>query len=234
MKVKILQSGDNYIYLVICGQEAVVIDPACAQAVMSAVNESGVHISHVLVTHHHFDHTAGCSEIKHATHCEIVGPGGSNIPSLDRCVSDGDIVSVGSFDFKVMALPGHTNDHVVYYSESSNVVFTGDVLFVGGCGRILEGTAEDMWGSLQRLLSLPDETKIYCGHEYALDNLEFALHVEPGNLDIEERLETIREMVARDEPSVPTTLAMEKKTNPFLRAGGLEKFAELRCRKNVW
>lgn len=234
MNIKILNSGDNYIYLVVVDKKAVVIDPASAQPVLAAVRESGFHISHVLVTHHHFDHTGGCHEIKHAAHCEIVGPAKSSIPGLDREVADGDIIHTDDLDFEVMALPGHTNDHVAYYCREKGVLFTGDVLFVAGCGRILEGTAMEMWDSLQRILALPDETLIYCGHEYTLDNLEFALHVEPDNIDIQDKLEVVREWIDRDKPSVPSTLKVEKLTNPFLRATNEKEFAELRSRKNIW
>ena len=234
MRVEILCSGDNYIYFIDCGGRAAVVDPTNAAPILAAACESALHISHVLVTHHHFDHTGGCSEIKHSAHCEIVGPSASIIPMQDVGVADGDVIRVGDVEFEVMALPGHTNDHVAYYSRDNNVLFTGDVLFAAGCGRIFEGTAGQMWDSLQRIMSLPDETRIYCGHEYGLENLEFALHLDPENEDIEERLAVVRDEADRGVPSVPSRLGLEKKTNPFLRAGSVHEFSEIRNRKNIW
>lgn len=234
MKVEILSSGDNYIYFVDCGGQAVVVDPTKAAPALASATQSGLHISHVLVTHHHFDHIGGCSEIKHASHCELVSPKASIIPMQDIGVADGDVISAGDVKFEVLELPGHTDDHVAYYARENNVLFTGDVLFAAGCGRIFEGTAEQMWNSLQRIMTLPDETRIYCGHEYALENLEFALHLEPENQDIEERLAVVREESELGVPSVPSTIGIEKKTNPFLRAADVHEFAEIRNRKNIW
>ncbi|MFC1498813.1 hydroxyacylglutathione hydrolase [Verrucomicrobiota bacterium] len=244
MQVKIISSGDNYIYLIITGNTAAVVDPGSARSVLSAVRKFDVEISHVLITHNHFDHTGGCREIKAKTDCSIVGPG----PSHDRAVSDGDIVAVGDCNVKVIAVPGHTHNDVAYYVSAEKMLFTGDTLFAGGCGRLFGGNADGMWNSLKKIMSLSDETLIYCGHDYALENLEFAAHLEPDNLEVLKRLEDVRQQGRADSPTVPSSLKLEKATNPFLRAdteamkkaigkpnaSPSEVFAEIRRRKDQW
>ena len=249
MRVEVLRaSGDNYIYIVVEGSSAVVVDPSEAGAVLKFAENRGLHIEAVLVTHHHFDHTAGCRGIRARTGASIVAPAASSVSPLDRTVSDGDSVVFGESEFRVMAVPGHTADHVVYYSAADNLLFTGDLLFVGGCGRIFEGTASEMWCSLQKVASLPDDTLTYCGHEYTVENLQFALHIEPDNIAARDALKDIRLRLRNGEPSVPSTIGAEKQINPFLRAGTasvrttlslpdasvVKVFSELRCRKNVW
>lgn len=244
----IRESGDNYIYLVIDDGQAAVIDPAAAVPALKTAERLGVDITTIMVTHHHFDHTAGIHDIKTRTGASVIGPGGSNIPGLDRTVSDGDRVMVGSCEFCVIAVPGHTSDHVVYYSEGHGILFSGDLLFVGGCGRVIEGTAQQMWNSLQKVISLPDETLIYCGHEYTLDNLEFALHIEPGNENVQRCIQDVRARIKDGKPTVPSSLHTEKQINPFLRADtesvrsavslsdapAWKVFEEIRRRKNLW
>ncbi len=249
MHVEILPGfGDNYIYLVLDSGSAAAVDPGAADPVLSAVRKLGAELSLVLVTHHHFDHTGGCRELKTVTGCSIAGPGGTRAGEVDRTVRDGDVVSVGDCEFRVLSVPGHTGGHVAYYCEAGKLLFTGDTLFAGGCGRVFGGTAAEMWNSLQKIRALPGETLIYCGHEYTLENLEFAAHLEPDNREVAERLAEVRRQCAAGKYTVPSTLELERVTNPFLRADtealqeavGLagappaEVFAEMRRRKDRW
>lgn len=249
MQVKVLSAlGDNYQYLILVGNTAVAVDPGESASLLSLVGSLDVELSMVLLTHHHADHTAGCREIRSATGCVVIGPDDPRLPFLDRVVRGGDVVSAGECDIRVMAVPGHTRSHVAYYSPVQGKLWTGDTLFAGGCGRVFEGAPAEMWNSLRMLRDLPDETLVYCGHDYTLDNLEFAAHLEPDNLDVAERLADTMRLVRKGQPTVPSTLGLEKATNPFLRADteaicraiGMEGadparvFGALRLRKDRW
>lgn len=249
MQIEILPVlSDNYIYVIIDEGSAAVVDPADAVAVLSHVSKLGVKLKLALVTHYHFDHAAGCRELSNATRCSVVGADDPRAQVLDRPVGDGDVVSLGNIEIRVIAVPGHTSTHVVYHVPEHNILFTGDTLFAGGCGRLFEGTAEQMWNSLEKIRALPDNTLIYCGHEYTLENMEFAAHMEPDNPDVGKRLDKVRQQRQDGLPTVPSTLEMEKNTNPFLRADteamrkvvGLpdaspaDVLAELRHRKDNW
>ena len=249
MHVEILRAfSDNLMYLLHSGGSAAVVDPADAGPVLAAVERHGVRLETVLVTHHHRDHTAGCLELKRRTACRVVGPGGSGIPGLDETVHGGDTVAVGDARIEVMDLPGHTLDHVGYLDRADGLLWPGDALFVCGCGRVIEGTPAQMWQSLLAIRALPAETRVYCGHEYTVENLEFTHDLEPGNVEVAARLDAARRKVAAGDPTVPSTLAVERQVNPFLRADtddvaravGLaghapdEVFAEVRRRKDKW
>jgi hydroxyacylglutathione hydrolase len=242
--------SDNYVYLAhdpATGDTAVV-DPAVVAPVLAAARDKGWNITHILNTHHHGDHTGGNLEIKQQTGCTIVGPKADRdrIPGIDVEVGDGDSYKLGDAEAKVFDVPGHTRGHIAYWFGASDALFCGDTLFAMGCGRLFEGTPDQMWTSLSKLTALPDQTRVYCAHEYTLSNGEFALSVEPENQDLLARMDEVREKRRGGQPTVPSTMAQEKATNPFLRpmsphlqetvglsgAGLVEVFAETRARKD--
>ncbi len=246
--------GDNFIYLYRYQQnDALVVDPSDASLVLRVLSEHGLSLTTVLVTHHHWDHTAGVAELKKKTNCKVIGGEGQRISRIDCVVEDGQILAMGDAKVKVIATPGHTRTSVCYYVQPSEdnrngILWTGDTLFVGGCGRLLECNAQSMWNSLLRLASLPDDTLVYCGHDYTVENYEFALSIEPGNQAVRQRLQQILEAQRAGGQTVPSTMLQERTTNPFLRAGtselraalnmprakAVEVFAELRRRKDVF
>ena len=224
------------------------IDVPDAGTVGSALKERGWKLSHVWTTHHHGDHTDGNLEIKDRTGARIVGPARDSrpIPGLDQPVEGGARFIFGGFEVHVIDTPGHTRGHIAYHIPEHHVAFVGDTLFSLGCGRVIEGTMDQMWSSLDRLRRLPPETAVYCGHEYTVANAKFALTVDPGNQALKRRSEEAAALRARNKPTLPTTLAAELAANPFLRpespeiravlgmpeASDAEVFRELRERKN--
>jgi hydroxyacylglutathione hydrolase len=213
--------GDNFGVLIhdeSTGATAV-IDAPDAEQILAALHEKGWTLTHILTTHHHHDHTAGNEVLKRMTGCTIVGPAkeASGIPGIDEQVSDGDTVEIGGAKAKVIETPGHTNGHISYYFPDNGLVFVGDTIFSAGCGRLLEGDSEMMWASLQKLMQLPHETKLYCGHEYTRANCRFALTVEPENQALKARAAEVEQLIERGEPTLPTTIGDELATNPFLR-----------------
>ncbi|MDJ0929156.1 MAG: hydroxyacylglutathione hydrolase [Gammaproteobacteria bacterium] len=213
---------DNYCYLVHdtdSGLTGVVDTPAVA-AIMQALDETGWRLDFILNTHHHWDHAGGNLELKQQTGCKVVGPraDAGRIPGIDIEVGEGDVFELGSSGAIVYDTPGHTSGHIVYHFTDAGVAFVGDTLFSLGCGRLFEGTAGQMWASLSKLRDrLPDETLIYCAHEYTQGNARFALTVEPDNPDLQARARQIDELRDRGEPTVPSTMGAEKAANPFLR-----------------
>lgn len=213
--------NDNYVYLAhdsATGSTAVV-DPAVVDPVMDAATEKGWTITHIINTHHHGDHTGGNMEIKAKTGCTIVGPRADRdrIPGIDVEVGDGDTFLLGEAVARVYDVPGHTRGHIAYWFEESDALFCGDTLFALGCGRVFEGTMEQMWSSLSKLKALPGGTRVFCAHEYTQANGQFALSVEPNNAALVNRMAEIDAKRAENLPTVPSTLAQEWKTNPFLR-----------------
>jgi len=212
---------DNYGYLIhdpASGLTATIDTPE-VDAINAALVEKNWSLDFIFNTHHHHDHAGGNLELKAQTQCEIIGPAADidRIPGIDRAVREGDTVMLGNWAFQVHDTPGHTRGHIVFHCAEAAVGFVGDTLFALGCGRLFEGTPEQMWHSLQKLLSWPDQTLIYCAHEYTEANARFALSVEPENADLVSRANEIRIARAQGVPTVPTSLALEKKTNPFLR-----------------
>ena len=195
------------------------IDTPDAEAINAGLHEKGWRLTHILNTHHHGDHTGGNLELKERWGCTVVGAANDSerIPGIDLRVSDGEDYAFGGMVAKVFEVPGHTTGHIAYYFPSEEIAFVGDTLFTLGCGRLFEGTPEMMWNSLQKLMALPDETVIYCGHEYTQANAKFALSVEPGNTKLLARSKEIDRLRARGLPTVPTTIGLERATNPFLR-----------------
>jgi hydroxyacylglutathione hydrolase len=251
--ITIQARGDNFIYLHPCGDHAAfVVDPGEAPAVLQALQQHDLALTAVLLTHHHWDHVAGAADLRSQTSGEIIGPDRTLIPASGRMVADGDALALGRLSVSVLATPGHTRTSVSYYlrpvGDARGVVYTGDTLFVGGCGRLLECDAATMWRSLQKLAALPPDTLVYCGHDYTLENYEFAVSVDPGSPRLRERLAEVQKAVEYGRLTVPSTIAQEKATNLFLQADqpgvktalGMadappeEVFAELRRRKDLF
>jgi len=212
---------DNYGFLVHDSEQNTTasVDTPDADAINAALEEKGWSLTHILNTHHHGDHTVGNLALKEKWNCIIVGAANDEerIPGIDVRVSDGDIYDFGSFKAQVFEVPGHTTGHIAYYFASEDMAFVGDTMFALGCGRVFEGTHEMMWNSLEKLMALPDETTIYCAHEYTQANAAFALTVEPGNEALVTRAKEIDELRAQGIPTVPTTIGLERATNPFVR-----------------
>jgi hydroxyacylglutathione hydrolase len=213
--------SDNYVYLLhdkATGQTGVV-DPAVTDPVLAALKEKGWTLSHVLNTHHHGDHTGGNLELKAATGCTIVGAkaDAERIPGIDIEVGDGDTFELGSQKAKIFDVPGHTRGHIAFWFEDAQALFCGDTLFALGCGRLFEGSPAQMWESLQKFLALPDETRVYCAHEYTQSNARFAITVEPDNQMLMSRAAQIDNLRAQGVPTVPSTIGEERATNPFMR-----------------
>lgn len=244
---------DNYIYLLHEAESGAtaVVDPATAEPVLALLAAKGWRLSHILNTHHHGDHTGGNVELKRATGAIVVGArkDSERIPGLDYEVGEGETFLLGHAAALVLETPGHTSGHIAYWFPDSDALFCGDTLFSLGCGRLFEGTAEQMWSSLGKLRDLPPETHVYCAHEYTAANGRFARMTERDNAALASRLDQVARLRAAGRPTVPSTLADERAANPFLRADlpamaravGLEPgtdavrvFAELRRRKDVF
>lgn len=200
------------------GQTAAIDAPETGP-IRAALAEKGWRLTHILTTHHHGDHTAGHAELKAETGCRIVGPRkeAASIPGIDETVGEGDSVTFGDEVVTVIDTPGHTLGHISYHFPQAGVAFVGDTLFSLGCGRLLEGTPEMMWASLRKLMALPPETRLYCGHEYTASNAKFALTIEPGNAALQRRAREVEALRARGEVTLPVRLADELAQNPFLR-----------------
>ena len=216
---------DNYIYLVhdSVSQETAAIDPALAQPVLDVLKEKGWVLNFIFNTHHHSDHVGGNLQLKQQTGCKIIAAQADSqrIPGIDQGVDEGDVIAIGQHKAKVKATPGHTRAHIVYHFANDMLLFCGDTLFVMGCGRLFEGTAEQLWRSLQKLKALPKETKVYCTHEYTQSNGRFALTVEPDNEKLQQKMLVVNHLRNSNQPTVPTTIADELATNPFFREGSL-------------
>jgi hydroxyacylglutathione hydrolase len=234
--VRIPALTDNYIWLVHepASGETVVIDPAVAEPVLAEATARGWRIGQIWNTHWHPDHTGGNAEIKQATGCTVIGPAAeaARIPTLDRLVAEGDRVSLGALEATVLEVPAHTAGHIAYHLADERVIFVGDTLFAMGCGRLFEGTAEQMYANMQRLAALAPETEVYCAHEYTLSNARFAAAAEPGNEAIARRLAEAEAARAAGEATVPTTIGVERETNPFMRAASAAELAERRRAKD--
>jgi hydroxyacylglutathione hydrolase len=242
--------SDNYVYLVHEPERGVtgVVDPAVAEPVLGRLRARDWKLDWILTTHHHADHTGGNLELKRATGCKVVGAkkDKGRIPGIDLEVEEGDRFDLGSASAQIFETPGHTSGHISYWFEDARALFCADTLFSLGCGRLFEGTPAQMWQSLSKLIALPDDALVYCGHEYTQSNARFALSVDPHNQALRARAEEIERQRAAGEPTVPTRLGEEKRVNPFLRpddpairkqvgleqASDVEVFAEIRKRKD--
>jgi hydroxyacylglutathione hydrolase len=213
--------SDNYAVLIHDAESGLTAstDTPDAKAILERLDAKGWRLTHVLNTHHHGDHTGGNQRLKEATGCTIIGPlaEADRIPGIDVAVSEGDKIPFGAFKIKVIETPGHTVGHVAYWIPEARVAFVGDTLFAMGAGRIFEGNAEMMWNSLKKLMALPRDTEIYCGHEYTAANARFALTVDPENAALQNRAKEVDQLRDKNKPTLPTRLDRELETNPFLR-----------------
>ena len=236
--VRIPALSDNYIWLVHdpAGGETIVVDPAEADPALAAARERGWTIGQIWNTHWHPDHTGGNAAIKAATGAIVTAPAAeaAKIPTLDVAVREGDVVRLGAHEATVLETPAHTAGHVSYHFARDGVVFVGDTLFAMGCGRLFEGTAGQMFANMQRLAALPGDTRIYAAHEYTLANGRYAQVAEPDNQAIAERLIGVEAARAAGEATLPTTIALERATNPFMRARSAAELAEKRAAKDAF
>jgi hydroxyacylglutathione hydrolase len=241
-----LPAGDNYIYCCISGNEAAVVDAAAAEPVIALLTARRLSLRCILSTHHHGDHTGGNVRLRQLTGCAVIG-GDRRIDAISRSIADGERVTDGPFTFDCIAVPGHTRGSFAFHL-AKEALFTGDTLFYGGCGRIFEGSASQLHDSIEKLQRLPEFTPVYCGHEYTLDNLKFARSVEPDNPAIVERAIAAGLYLQKDGCYGPSTIGLERTTNPFMRiasttirrklgltdAAGDVVFGELRRRKDLY
>ena len=225
---------DNYIWLVHdqASGETAVVDPGDAAPVLAEIERRGWPITQIWNTHWHPDHTGGNLTLKESTGAFVSGPASGAIPGRDVPLAEGDEVRIGDHIGRVIAVPGHTLDHLALILEADGVAFVGDTLFAMGCGRLFEGTPEQMYRSLQRLTELPDETRLYCAHEYSLSNARFAAHALPHDAPIGQRLAEVERLRDQGKITVPTTVEQERETNPFVRATDASEFARLRAAKD--
>jgi hydroxyacylglutathione hydrolase len=234
--VRIPVLSDNYVWLVRenTSGEVMVVDPAVAEPVLAKAAELGWTITHIWNTHWHPDHTGGNAEIKAATGCTITGPAAEfeRIPTLDVQVKGGDSVALGASTAQVIDVPAHTAGHIAFHFADEQIVFVGDTLFAMGCGRLFEGTAEQMFANMQVLGQLPDTTAVYCAHEYTLSNGRYAVVAEPENEALAARMAEVIAMRERGEATVPTSIGLERATNPFMRASSVAELAERRAAKD--
>ena len=213
---------DNYIWLVSTNEGSIVIDPGESKNIQKLIDNKTIDLKGILITHHHYDHTNGLSELVKKNELEVYGPV-NNIDGINHRLNDKDKISIIGIDFDVISIPGHTLDHIGFYSANANnpILFCGDTLFAGGCGRIFEGTYEQMFHALKKITKLPINTNIYCGHEYTLSNLKFALEADDTNKELIEEFKKVENKINSNIPSLPTTLDKELKVNPFLRCDNI-------------
>ena len=244
--------SDNYVYVLHNASAGAtgVVDPAVAEPVLALLAERGWSLDWILSTHHHADHTAGNLEVKEKTGCRIVGPRADRdrIPGIDVEVGDGDTFTLGDSEAQVFDTPGHTSGHISFWFPGAKALFSADTLFSLGCGRLFEGSPAQMWSSLQKYDPIPDDTLVYCGHEYTLSNAQFAVTVDPDNEALKRRAAEVESLRANDQPTIPSQLGEERAANPFLRpndpairkllgmegATDAEVFGEIRRRKDAF
>ena len=227
---------DNYSYIVKDASSGLVgvVDPSEFKPVDDFIKEKFNKIDFILNTHHHFDHTGGNLELKKKYNCKIVGSSKdeSRIPGIDTKLRHNEIFKFGNIEFKIILVPGHTSGHICFYSVNEKIIFTGDTLFSLGCGKIFEGTYNQMYESLSKLKNLPLDTKIYCGHEYTLQNSKFCIEHDPLNQNLINKILEVKKKINNGTPTLPTTLEDELKCNIFLRANDVKNFSKLRDLKD--
>jgi hydroxyacylglutathione hydrolase len=226
---------DNYVWLIHNPDtgETAAVDPSVDKPVLDAVAGKGWRLMQVLNTHWHPDHTGGNEGIQAATGAPITAPAeAQRVSKVDRVVAEGDRVTVAGAEAVVWDIPAHTAGHIAYYFETERMIFVGDTMFAMGCGRLFEGTAQQMYANMQRIAALPEDVRIYCGHEYTLANARFAIRTDPENPEIATRLDEVKALREAGTITLPTTVAQERETNPFVRASNWEEFARLRTEKD--
>ena len=212
--------SDNYVWTLIEGEQAIVVDPGDAKPVLETFDKLKLNLKSIIITHHHYDHTGGIGELKNYFNCDVLGPAGGHIEGINYPLNDNEEFELLGKKFIALATPGHTMDQLAYYSDeacSEPILFCGDTLFSAGCGRVFEGTHLQMYNSLSRFTNLAGNTKVYCGHEYTQSNLAFALTVEPENQFIKDKIEEVKKLRAVDKETLPSDISSELKINPFLR-----------------
>ena len=237
MKVEIIPClKDNYSYLIIdeTNNDACVVDPSEAKPVINFIEKEKINLKYILNTHHHFDHIGGNKELKRKYNSIVVGYkyDADRIPEINILVEDNQIWKRDNFEAKIIHIPGHTTGHIGFYFFNEKIIFTGDTLFSLGCGKIFEGTYKEMFASLSKIKDLPEDTKIYCGHEYTLQNSKFCIEHDPQNQDLQKKITKINEKLKNNVPTIPSILKDEKECNIFLRAKNVESFSKLRDLKD--
>ena len=237
MKVEIIPClKDNYSYLIIdeTNNDACVVDPSEAKPVINFIEKEKINLKYILNTHHHFDHIGGNKELKRKYNSIVVGYkyDADRIPEINILLEDNQIWKRDNFEAKIIHIPGHTTGHISFYFFNEKIIFTGDTLFSLGCGKIFEGTYKEMFTSLSKIKELPENTKIYCGHEYTLQNSKFCIEHDPQNLNLQNKITKIKEKLKNNTPTIPSTLKDEKECNVFLRAKNVESFSKLRDLKD--
>ena len=222
MKIQYIKAyTDNYIWLIKTNEGNLVIDPGEFKPVEAFLVQEGIQITDILLTHHHYDHVGGVPDLKDNILGRVIGPDNLQISGIDKHVVDGEVFRSCGIEFTVIEIPGHTLDHIAYFINdgSQPILFCGDTLFSAGCGRVFEGTLEQMYESLMKLKSLPENTLVYCAHEYTVSNLKFALEVEPDNQNITQYLADCEKKINAGEITLPSSISAELKINPFMRCG---------------
>ena len=237
MKIEIIKClQDNYSYLIIDekNQNACVVDPGEAKPIIKYIETNKINLKYILNTHHHYDHVGGNHELKEKYNSNVVGFRGdkNRIPEIDIFVDDNQVWKKDNFEFRIYHIPGHTNGHIAFHFFNEKKIFTGDTLFSLGCGRIFEGSYEQMYHSLEKIKNLPEDTEIYCGHEYTLQNSNFCIANDSSNLKLKEKIIEIKEKLKKKSPTIPTLLRDELECNIFLRVKDLESFSKLRDLKD--
>ena len=237
MRVEIIPClQDNYSYLVIdeTNNTACVVDPSEALPIIDFISNKNINLKYILNTHHHFDHIGGNKDLKKKYNLSVVGFKGdkNRIPEIDILVEDNEIWKADNFEARIFHIPGHTNGHISFFFHKDKFVFTGDTLFSLGCGRIFEGTYQEMFNSLDKIKNLPKDTKVYCGHEYTLQNSKFCIKYDSNNLNLKKKISEINNKIKNNLPTIPTTIKEELECNIFLRANDLESFSKLRDLKD--
>ena len=227
---------DNYSYFIIdnSNNSACVVDPSEAEPIINFIENKNIKLKYILNTHHHYDHTGGNKDLKKKYGSIVVGFKGDSkrIPEIDILLEDNQIWKAENFEAKIMHIPGHTSGHICFHFFQEKIVFTGDTLFSLGCGRIFEGTHQEMFNSLNKIKSLPNETKVYCGHEYTVNNSKFCIQYDSDNLNLKKKIKDINKKIINGSPTIPSTIKEELDCNIFLRTKDLETFSKLRDLKD--
>ena len=237
MKVEVIPClQDNYSYLIIdkINNTACVVDPSEAKPIINFVEKENINLKYILNTHHHYDHIGGNKDLKKKYNSVVIGykDDASRIPGIDILLNNNQIWKADNFEAKIMHIPGHTTGHISFHFFKEKLIFTGDTLFSLGCGKIFEGTYQDMFDSLNQIKKLPQDTKIYCGHEYTLQNSKFCIKHDPENLNLKNKIVEIKKKLENNIPTIPSTLKEENECNIFLRAKDVESFSKLRDLKD--
>ncbi|RPG97619.1 MAG: hydroxyacylglutathione hydrolase [Candidatus Pelagibacter sp. TMED239] len=239
MRVEVIPClQDNYSYLIIdkSNNSACVVDPSEAKPIINFVEKENINLKYILNTHHHFDHVGGNKNLKKKYNSVVIGykDDANRIPEIDILLEDNQIWKADNFEAKIMHIPGHTTGHICYHFFKEKLIFTGDTLFSLGCGKLFEGTYQDMFSSLKKIKKLSQDTKIYCGHEYTLQNSKFCIEYDPENTKLKSKITEIKKKLENNLPTIPSTLKDENECNIFLRAKDVESFSKLRDLKDIF